>query len=104
MLSIKSSFDPANTPGEGMMDMGYTYPEGVKTAGCDTPHTKKKNYPTLYLDHIPDGLLSAVKSGDKVKFSVIGTINRITSTEEDGSTKTDITVEINAMSQLKSDK
>lgn len=105
MALIKGSFDPANSPDTDMMDMGWvsdtTEEEVSPTTSIISPNTEKQ-YPSVYLDHAPEGLLSSVKVGDTVRFTITGKIKRITTELEAGKTESSTCLEIHSMSKPKS--
>lgn len=105
MALIKGSFDPANSPDTDMMDMGWVSDineaELSPTASIISPN-KEKQYPSVYLDHAPEGLLSNTKVGDTVRFTITGKIKRITTELEEGKTESSICIEIHSMAKPKS--
>lgn len=102
MALIKGSFDPANSPDTNMMDMGWVSDTIVETESTEVSSNKEKIYPSVYLDHIPEGLLANIKAGEMVKFNIIGKIKRIIAESKDGKTEVSTCLEIHSMSQFKS--
>lgn len=102
MALIKGSFDPANSPDTDMMDMGWVSDTDTEVASptLSSPN-KEKQYPSIYLDHAPEGLLSNAKVGDTVKLTITGRIKRLTTELDAGKTESSICLEIHSMSKPK---
>lgn len=109
MALINGSFDSANSPDTNMYDMGWVSDTDTDTdTACPEPvsmnNSKTKKYPSIYLDKVPDGLLSNIKVGEVVKFTATGMIKRISiDTDNEGKT-INTALEIHSISQFKSDK